>query len=348
MSVEKKQFGTTSDGIGVTALTITNKNGLTATILDFGGIVQSLCVPDKNGKLDDIVLGYDTVADYEDNGPNFGAFVGRVANRTAGARFDLNGTEYKLEVNDNGVNNLHSGRPGFSRVMYKAENTDNSVILERVSPGGEQGFPGALEVKLTYTLTDDNEFKIEYFARSDADTIYAPTNHSYFNLAGHDGGDITGHIVQINSDSVTKTDENQIPTGEFVNVEGTPFDFREEKMIKLDIDADDEQIKIGGGYDHNFALMKEPRAYGFAGKVTEKNSGRTMEIYTDLPGLQMYTGNSIGEEKGKNGVVYKRRHGVCFETQFFPDAVNHPEFASSYLAKGEAFNSVTVYKFTTA
>mgnify|MGYP002621538214 CR=1 FL=1 len=346
MSVKKEQFGTTKDGVGVTKFTITNKNGLSVSLIDFGAAVQALCLPDKDGKSRDIALGYDTVEEYEAGQSNFGAFVGRVANRTGGATFELNGKRFNLEANDNGVNNLHGGTPAYNKLMYRADTYDNSVYFERISPSGEQGFPGALEIKVTYTLNDDDELKIDYFARCDDDTIYAPTNHTYFNLKGHDAGDATDHYVQINSDSVTKSDDKQIPTGEFVKVEGTAFDFREEKIISADIDADDEQIKIAGGFDHNYALMKEPREYGYAGKVTSRESGITMEIYTDMPGLQFYSGNYMKPEKGKGGATYDRREGLCFETQFFPNAVNIPAFTSSYLPKGEEFKSTTVYKFT--
>ena len=199
---------------------------------------------------------------------------------------------------------------------------------------------------MTYTLTDENEFKIEYFARSDADTIYNPTNHTYFNFLGHDGGDITKHEVEINADAITESGPGLIPNGNFIQVEGTPFDFRQSKKIFLDIEADDEQLKNAGGYDHNFCLKKEPREYGYAGKVSEETTGRSMEIYTDLPDMQFYTGNFIDHEEGKGGVVYTRRTGMCFETQFFPNAVNVPAFTSCYLPKGEAFNSTTVYKFS--
>lgn len=346
MSVSKEQFGTTKDGVGVTKFTITNKNGMSISLLDFGAIVQAIHVPDKNGKTADIALGFDDIAGYEVNNCYFGAFVGRHANRIGGAFFDLNGTGYQLQKND-GENNLHGGDPGFHKVMYRGDTAgESSVYFERVSPNGEQGFPGAMEVKVTYTLTDDNEFKIEYFARSDADTIYNPTNHTYFNFLGHDGGDITKHEVEINADAITESGVGLIPNGNFIQVEGTPFDFRQSKKVFLDIEADDEQLKNAGGYDHNFCLKKQPREYGYAGKVFEETTGRGMEIYTDLPGMQFYTGNFIGNEKGKDGAVYTKRTGMCFETQFFPNAVNVPAFTSCYLPKGEAFHSTTVYKFS--
>ncbi|MBO6108668.1 MAG: galactose mutarotase [Eubacterium sp.] len=347
MAVVKEAFGKTKDGTGVTKFTITNKNGMSVSLLDYGAIVQAICVPKKNGGADDIALGFDDVAGYEVNSCYFGAFVGRHANRIGGARFDLNGTEYELQKNDNGCNNLHGGDPGYHKLMYRGDTAgESAVYFERVSPDMEQGFPGALEVKVTYTLTDENELVIEYFARSDADTIYNPTNHTYFNLLGHDGGDITHHKVKINADAVTESSKELIPNGKFIKVEGTPFDFREEKAIYLDIEADNEQLKNAGGYDHNFCLMKEPREYGYAGSFSEETTGRRVDIYTDLPGMQFYSGNFIEKENGKDGAVYTKRTGMCFETQFFPNAVNIPEFTSCYLPKGEAFNSKTVYKFS--
>ena len=346
MAVTKEQFGTTKDGVGVTKFTITNKNGMSISLLDYGAIVQAICVPNKDGEVKDIALGFDDVASYEVNGCFFGAFVGRHANRIGGARFELNGTEYKLLKND-GENNLHGGDPGYHKLMYRGDTAgDNSVFFERVSPDMEQGYPGALELKVTYTLTDDNEFKIEYFARSDADTIYNPTNHTYFNFLGHDGGDITHHTLKINADAITEASADLIPNGNLIQVEGTPFDFREPKDIYVDIEADNIHLKNAGGYDHNFCLKKEPREYGYAATVSEKTSGISMDIYTDLPGMQFYSGNFIEHEEGKSGTVYTKRSGMCFESQFYPNAVNVPSFVSCYLPKGEEFNSTTTYKFS--
>ncbi len=345
MAVTKEQFGTTKDGVGVTKFTITNKNNMSVALLDFGATVQAINVPDKSGKVDDVVLGFDDVAGYEDGDTFFGAFVGRHANRIRNARFNLNGTDYDLQKND-GNNNLHGGEPWYNKVMYKGDTAgDNAVYFERVSPNGEQGFPGALEVKVTYTLTDDNELKIEYFARSDADTIYNPTNHSFFNLKGEGSGTVVEHSLQINADQVTKADGELIPTGEFIDVEGTAFDFRTTKKLSKDIDADDEMLKGAGGYDQNWVLRKDPRGYAKVATLSEESTGRSMDVFTDLPGVQIYSGNFLDGVSGKGGHVYNKRDAVCLETQFFPNAVNIPEFLSCYLPKGEAFNSTTVYKF---
>ncbi|MBR1873811.1 MAG: galactose mutarotase [Eubacterium sp.] len=345
MSVTKDQFGTTKDGVGVTRFTISNKNGMSVALLDYGATIQAICVPDKSGKVADIALGYDTVAGYEEGDVFFGAFVGRHANRIKGAKFNLNGVDFELQKNDGG-NNLHGGDPFYGKLMYRGDTAgESSVYFERVSPSGEQGFPGALEVKVTYTLTDDNELKIEYFSRCDDNTIYNPTNHTYFNLKGEGSGTITDHILQINSDQVTVADDESIPTGEFIDVEGTAYDFRTPKRISDDIDADDPMLNAAGGYDQNFALRKDPRGYEKIATLSEETSGRSMEVYTDLPGVQFYSGNYIDKENGKGGHVYNKREGMCLETQFFPNAVNIPEFLSCYLPKGEAFNSTTVYKF---
>mgnify|MGYP004598033549 FL=1 len=344
MSVSTKQFGTTKNGKAVTAYTITNKNGLSMTALDFGAIIANLMVPDKDGKLDDIVLGFDDVAGYEVNGCFFGSFIGRHGNRIGDAKFELNGVTYDLEKND-GKNNLHGGTPGYHKVMYQAQTGENSVTFTRVSPDMEQGYPGNLDIAVTYTLTDEDELKIDYKMKSDKDTLCNPTNHSYFNLKGHNGGTITDHLLQLNADGFTETSEDLIPNGTIVDVTGTPMDFRTKKAIAKDIDADYEPLKIAGGYDHNFVLNKEEGKLEKIGEVSEETTGRTMEIYTDLPGMQLYSGNFIVKEDGKGGNVYTKRTGVCFETQYFPNSINIPEFKSCVLKAGEEFNSTTIYKF---
>lgn len=343
MSVSTKHFGTTKDGAEVTLYTITNKNGLSVSALDFGAVIVNLMVPDKNGKLDDIVLGFDDMASYEANADSIGAFLGRHSNRTAKAEFTLNGVTYKLEKND-GENNLHSGRPGFHRVMYKAVAADNSITFSRVSPDMEQGFPGNLEVSVTYTLTDDNGLKIDYKAKSDKDTLCNLTNHSYFNLKGHDGGTITDHKVYIKANGFTETTEDLIPNGNIVDVTGTPMDFRIKKAIGQDIEADYPPLKQGNGYDHNFVLDKEDGKFEKVAEISEDTTGRTMEVYTDLPGMQMYAGNWL-QLTGKNGAAYTKRTGICFETQYFPNSINVPGFKSCVLKAGEEFKSTTIYKF---
>lgn len=342
MSIAKKSFGTTKDGVEVTLYTITNKNGMSVSAIDYGANIVNLIVPDKNGKMDDIALGFEDVAGYEVNGCFFGAFIGRHGNRIGQAKFELNGTTYELEKND-GNNNLHGGTPGYHHVMYQASTTDDSVTFSRVSPDMEQGYPGNLEIAVTYTLTEDNALKISYKTKSDKDTLCNLTNHSYFNLKGHDGGTITDHVVTIKANSFTGTSDDLIPDGTLVDVTGTPMDFREPRVIAKDIDSDYAPIVLAGGYDHNFVLDKPEGAFEKVCEVTEPVSGRKMEVYTDLPGMQLYTGNFIKKEEGK--AVYTKRTGVCFETQFFPNSVNVPEFTSCVLKAGEEFNSTTMYKF---
>lgn len=344
MSVQAKQFGTTKNGEEVTCYTLENKNGMKAEFIDYGAIIVSLFVPDKDGKLDDVVLGYDDVAAYEANGCFFGALIGRHGNRIGGASFELNGVTYELEKND-GENNLHGGTPGYHKVMYQVETSDDSVTFSRTSPHMEQGYPGNLDLSVTYTLTDDNELKITYTAKSDQDTLCNMTNHSYFNLKGHDGGEITDHNVWIKANGFTETSDDLIPNGTIVDVTGTPMDFRTKKAIGDDIGADYKPLVIAGGYDHNYALDKKSGVLEKVAELSEDRSGRTMEVYTDLPGMQLYTGNFIEKENGKGGTVYKKRNGVCFETQFFPNSIHVPSFDSCVLKAGETFTSTTIYRF---
>ncbi|MCH5264912.1 MAG: galactose mutarotase [Lachnospiraceae bacterium] len=344
MSITTSRFGTTKDGAEVTQYTITNKQGVSVSALDYGAVIVSLMTPDKNGKLSDIVLGFDDVAGYEVNGCFFGAFIGRHGNRIGQARFTLNGVTYQLEKND-GENNLHGGTPGYHQVMYQASTTDNSVTFSRLSPDMEQGYPGNLEIAMTYTLTDENELKIEYETKSDKDTLCNLTNHSYFNLKGHDGGSITDHKVWIKANGFTGTSDDLIPDGSIVDVTGTPMDFRTEKAISQDIEADYQPLILAGGYDHNYVLDKPEGKMEKVAEVSEDTSGRRMEVYTDLPGMQLYSGNFIEKEDGKGGVQYTKRTGLCLETQFFPNSVNVPSFTSCVLKAGETFRSTTVYKF---
>ncbi len=344
MGITTKKFGTTKDGALVTSYTITNKNGLSVSALDYGAVITSLMVPDRNGKMDDIVLGFDDVAGYEVNGCFFGAFIGRHGNRIGQAKFELNGTTYQLEKND-GENNLHGGTPGYHQVMYQADTTEDSVTFSRISPDMEQGYPGNLDIAVTYTLTDENELKIDYRTKSDKDTICNLTNHSYFNLKGHNGGGITDHRVRIKANGFTATTDDLIPTGEIVDVTDTPMDFRETRVIGQDIDSDYEPIVLAGGYDHNFVLDKPEGAFAMVAEVSEDTSGRKMEVYTDLPGMQLYSGNFIVKEEGKGGHTYTKRTGLCFETQYFPNSMNIPNFTSCVIRAGEEFHSSTVYKF---
>lgn len=344
MSVTTTPFGTTKNGEAVTKYTITNGNNMSISVIDFGACLTNVMVPDKKGELADVVLGYDDVAGYEANGVFFGSFIGRNSNRIGGSRFELNGVTYEVEKNE-GENNLHGGTPGYHKVMYKAETTDNSVSLSRLSPDMEQGFPGNMEVKVTYTLTEDNEVKIQYQAKSDKDTICNLTNHSYFNLAGHNSGTIEKHEVCLKASGISEVSDDLIPTGVTIDVTDTPMDFRVKKVTGQDIDKDYPALKQGAGYDHNYCLDKEDGVYDKIGEVTDSESGRTMEIYTDLPGVQFYSGNYIDNVAGKEGAVYGKRAGFCFETQFFPNCMNIPEFKNCVLKAGEEFNSTTTYKF---
>lgn len=348
MSISKKSFGRTSKGEEVTLYTIENKNGMKAEFIDFGAILVNLYVADKDGKFDDVVLGYDNIESYEKlNVPGFGSFIGRHANRIGDAKFELNGTTYELEKND-GPNNLHGGTPGYNKVMYEAATTENSISFHRVSPDGEQGFPGNFDVTMTYTLTDENEVVLTYEGTSDKDTIVNLTNHSYFNLAGHKSGKILDHKVIIKSNAFTPTNDNLIPMGEVMEVAGTPMDFRNLKRIGDEIDADFKPIQIAGGYDHNYILDREDNdEVVYVAELVEETSGRKMEVYTDLVGMQFYTGNFIDNESGKEGAHYTKRDGVCFETQFFPNSINVPSFKSCALKAGETFKSVTKYAFKT-
>lgn len=344
MSVKTEKFGVTKEGKEVTLFTLENKNGMRVDLIDYGANIVRLFVPDQNGKLDDIVLGFDDVAGYEENGCFFGSFIGRHGNRIGNAEFELNGVTYELEKND-GDNNLHGGTPGYNKVMYKAETTENSVAFSRTSPDMEQGYPGNLDICVTYALTDDNELKISYQAKTDKDTLCNVTNHSYFNLKGHDGGTITDHKVWIRANGFTETSDDLIPNGNIIDVAGTPMDFRTEKTIAEDIEADYEPLKIAGGYDHNFVLEKAAGKMEKVAELSEETTGRRMEVYTDLPGMQLYTGNFIVKEDGKGGIEYTKRTGVCFETQFFPNSVNIPSFESCVLKAGDTFTSTTIYRF---
>ncbi len=346
MSVSISEFGTLADGSRASLYTIKNINEMKVEITDFGANIVSLFVPDKKGSLADVVLGFDDVTGYFDNPSFFGSTIGRSANRIADSKFTLNGVTYNLEVND-GVNNLHSSFDGgFNKRLFKAEiKNDSSVCFSLFSKDGDQGFPGNLEMSVTFTLTDDNELVLDYKGKSDKDTVFNPTNHSYFNLSGHDSGSAMECKLQLNSKELTPVREGSIPTGKLMKLAGTPFDFSELTVIADRIDDKDSLLKIGKGYDINYVIDKEPREYGLAGLLVDEKSGRTMTVYTDLPGVQFYAGNCIKTQKGKGGVTYKKRNAVCLETQFFPDAINHASFPQPVLKSGEEFTSKTTYKF---
>lgn len=337
--MKKRSFGE------ATLYTFENKNGMVMEVTDFGATLYSVLVPDEDGDLIDVVLGCDTPEAYEKAaGTFFGATVGRNANRIAGATFELNGKEYKLDAN-NGPNNLHSGLDFYSyRIWDVKDVTENSITFSLHSPDGDQGYPGAFDVDVTYTLTEENGVEIAYHGVPDADTIVNMTNHSYFNLNGHASGNILTQEVWLDADAFTAGDEELIPTGEIVPVEGTPMDFRTKKAIGRDIEEEYEALLCGKGYDHNWVLNNNGE-FAKVGELTSKESGITMEVYTDLPGIQIYTGNFLVEEVGKGGVIYRHRQGVCFETQYFPDAIHHENFGGPVCKAGEVYKTKTLYKF---
>jgi aldose 1-epimerase len=343
-------WGKTAAGEPVELYTLTNTKGAEARIATYGGIVVSLKVPDRSGAPGDIVLGFDSLDGYlqQPPPPYFGALIGRYGNRIAKGKFALNGTEYTLAKN-NGENQLHGGVRGFDKRIWKAkEGPGQSLELSYLSKDGEESYPGNLSTTVTYTLTDNNELKIDYAATTDKDTVVNLTNHSYFNLAGQGEGDILNHQVTIYADKFTPVDKGLIPTGELRDVAGTPFDFRTAKAIGERIDANDEQIKFGPGYDHNWVLNRTGSGVEPAAKVTESKSGRVMEVLTTEPGLQFYTGNFLdGTLHGKARKVYGRRSAFCMETQHFPDSPNHPAFPTVVLKPGAHYQSTTIYKFST-
>jgi aldose 1-epimerase len=343
--VNKQNFGKTPDGTPVELYTLATSGGVTATIMTYGGTVVSLNTPDSGGQSGDIVLGFDSLDGYLGGGnPYFGALIGRYGNRIAKGRFTLNGVEYKLGQN-NGENNLHGGPRGFDKVVWQVKDAgDHCLDLGYLSKDGEQGFPGKLDVKVRYTLTDANELRIDYSATTDQDTIVNLTNHSYFNLACE--GDNLDHLLQLNADRFTPVDAGLIPTGELRSVAGTPFDFRQPVEIGARIDQDDEQLRRGGGYDHNFVLNRSGEGLTLVAKVVDPKTGRIHEVFTTEPGFQFYSGNFIGNLQGKAGRRYGRRSGFCLETQHYPDSPNQPSFPTTVLKPGQRYQTTTVHKFS--
>jgi len=349
--VTRERFGTTDCGEAVSVFTLKNAHGMALRVTDYGGIILTLLVPDKNGRLDDVVLGYDSLTGYLRSSPYFGALIGRYGNRIAHGRFTLDGKTYTLATN-NGPNHLHGGLRGFDKVVWDVapfEHPDSvGLVLRYTSPNDEEGYPGTLRTTVTYTLTSANELVFDYSATTDRATPVNLTQHSYFNLAGDGKGDILGHVVTLNADRFTPVDSTLIPTGELKSVAGTPFDFRKPTPIGARIDQDDVQLRYGPGYDHNFVLNKSGDGHEptFAARVYEPATGRVMEIYTTEPGLQFYSGNFLdGTLHGKKGVVYRRRYGFAMETQHFPDSPNNPGFPSTILRPAEQYRSRTIYKF---
>lgn len=348
--IKKEVFGKTNDGQVVDLYTFSNANGMEVRAMNYGGIILSIKVPDRAGKFDDVTLGFDSLEPYLAKSTYFGALIGRYGNRIGKARFNLDGKEYKLAAN-NGPNALHGGLKGFDQVVWQAESFDKpegvGVVLGYTSADGEEGYPGTLQVQVTYTLTDKNELSLDYHATTDKATPINLTNHAYFNLAGPGVRDILDHQMMINADSITPADFTLLPTGEIKKVEGTPFDFRKPTAIGARIDANDQQIKYGPGYDHNYVINHAGPGLALAARVVEPTTGRVMEVLTTEPGMQFYTGNFLdGTLTGKGGQVYKRRYAFCLETQHFPDSPNRPNFPSTILKPGETYTSKTVYAFS--
>jgi len=345
--VEKKFFGTLPSGESANLYTLKNSHGMEVSITNFGGRIVSIYAPDRKGKFEDVVLGFDSLEGYCQKNPYLGALIGRYANRIANAEFKLNGVTYRLARN-NGKNSLHGGLKGFDKILWSAKELSNGIELSYLSPDGEEGYPGNLSVIVTYTLTEANELRIDYEAMTDKDTVVNFTNHSYFDLTGRGGGYILDHEVTILADRFTPVNENLIPTGELRNVQDTPFDFRKPMRIGARIDEPDPQLQICHGYDHNFVLNSGGRSLALAARVHEPLSGRILEVSTTEPGMQFYTGNHLdGSVKGKRGVVYGFRAAFCLETQHFPDSPNKPNFPSTDLKLGERFRSTTIFKFAT-
>ena len=342
-----QSFGKTPAGEEVSIYTLTNTNGIEARIINYGGIVVSLKVPDRDGNLADVVLGFEDLDGYLGEHPYFGALVGRYGNRIAKGSFSIDGETHSLAIN-NGPNALHGGLKGFDKVVWGATPGDKTLALTYTSVDGEEGYPGTLSVEVVYTLTDDNALEIAYEATTDKPTILNLTNHSYFNLKDAGATPINDHEVTLNADSFTPVDDTLIPTGEIASVEGTPFDFRQPHSIGERIDADDTQIRYGGGYDHNFVLNRTGGGLSLAARVHEPTTGRVMEVLTTEPGVQFYTSNFLdGTLTGKGGITYQRRSALCLETQHYPDSPNQESFPSTVLRPGETYKTTTVFRFST-
>jgi aldose 1-epimerase len=348
--ITKESFGKTADGQDVDLYTLKNSRGAEVKITSYGGTVTSLKVPDRKGKFDDIVLGFDNLDGYQKATAYFGALIGRYGNRIGKGRFTLNGVEYKLATN-NGENHLHGGIKGFDKVVWNAKPlklaNGAALVLTYLSKDGEEGYPGNLSVKVVYTLTNTNDLKIDYSATTDKDTIVNLTHHSYFNLAGQGNGDILKTRLWINAARFTPTDAGSIPTGELRSVSGTPFDFTRPTAIGARINQDYEQLKLGKGYDHNFVLNGRMGVLRLVARASDPTSGRVMEVWTTEPGVQLYSGNFLdGSLTGIDGKVYQQRYGFCLETQHYPDSPNQPAFPTTVLRKGARYHTTTIYRFS--
>ena len=342
------QFDSVINGKKTALFTLKNNNGMEVCITNFGGRVVSLCVPDKDDNPTDVVLGYDNIAQYADieNSPSdYGSSVGRYANRINQGKITIDGKEYQLPQNNFG-HCLHGGPTGWMYQVYEAEQPNDSTLrLTIVSPDGDNGFPGTVTATTTYTVLSNNTLDITFEATTDKETVINMTNHSYFNLNGDPANEGMDMILYVNADNYTPADSTYMTTGEILSVEGTPMDFRTKKAIGDEIEADYKPLKIAGGYDHNFALDKKAGQLEKVAELSEDTTGRTMEVYTDLPGMQFYVGNFLEREEGKGGAGYLRRHGACFETQYFPDAVHKEHFEGPVVKAGETYDTTTVYRF---
>jgi aldose 1-epimerase len=351
VGVSRAHFGKTPDGVDVDVFTMTNVRGMEVRVMTYGAIILSIRVPDRDGKLEDVALGFDGLEPYFQNAPHFGSVVGRYANRIARGQFTIDGQTYRLALN-NGPNHLHGGVRGFDKVVWKVDEFNagiadvSAIWLRYTSPDGDEGYPGQLETHVTYLLTPDNELQVNYRASANQPTPVNLSQHTYFNLAGEGKGDVLGHVLSIAASRFTPVHRTLIPTGALAAVEGTPFDFRTPVTIGARIDVDHEQIRLARGYDHNFVLDRTGSAPVRAARVVEPQSGRVLEVRTTEPGMQFYTANGLNAT-GKNGHSYRTRAAFCLETQHFPDSPNHPEFPSTILRPGETFISQTVFAFLT-
>ncbi|MDD3360454.1 MAG: galactose mutarotase [Hespellia sp.] len=342
--MQERDFGRIKSGEESKLYILTNDKGMSIAVSDFGATLVRVIIPDRDGYPVDVVLGYDHAEEYENGGVFFGASIGRNANRIGGASVMIDGVKYDLEKND-GKNNLHSGNDFYNKRIWRTRYKGNQKVKFALRSGdNDQGYPGMLDMEVTYELTEENEVRISYHCSPNKNTIINMTNHSYFNLNGHAMGNILKHVVAINADAFTRADSQSIPTGEIVPVKGTPMDFRKKKTVGRDIDAEYEALIFGGGYDHNWVLNQSGRFRKAAIAIGDQ-TGIRMEVYTDLPGMQFYTANFVENEPGKDGAVYQKRDAMCFETQYFPDAVHHDNFQQPIYKAGEIYQTSTMYKF---
>lgn len=345
MSVTVKDFGTNKDNQPVSLYTLENSKGMIAKVTNYGAILVNLLIPSKENKTDDVVLGFDNVERYFRNGSFFGATIGPNANRVANAKFTIDGVEHRLPIND-GPNNLHSDMEhGYHKALWTATTGDNSVTFELKDGDGNMGFPGNKLIRVTYTLTNDNELKITYHVESDKNTLINMTNHTYFNLKGHASGNIHDHVLELKCSKYTPVVAGAIPTGELADVAGTPFDFTKPTVIGERIDNDEEQLHLVKGYDHNWVVDDFDGSMKLIAKVYEPTTDRSFEVYTDQPGVQFYAGNCIAPEAGKGGAMYDKRSGLCLETQVFPNSINQEGFPNAIYGPGKDYDTTTIYKF---